>query len=46
MCVLRIVTQGAVHGETKENKGKLWWNHDASVGAATPGEKAHLQTKQ
>jgi len=24
---------------TKENKGKLRWNHDASVGAAVVGEK-------
>ena len=29
-----------------ENKGTLWQNHDASIGAAAVGEKACLRTKQ
>ena len=28
-----------------ENKGKLWLNDDASIGAAAVGRKAHLGTK-
>jgi len=29
-----------------ENKGTyLWWNHDASIGAAVVGKKAHLRMK-
>ena len=30
----------------KENKGKLWKNHDASIGTAVVGEKARLGMKQ
>ena len=28
-----------------ENKVKLWWNHDASIGAAAVGKKEHPRTK-
>ena len=28
-----------------ENKGKLWKNHDASIGAVAVGENAHLAMK-
>jgi len=37
MCVPQIVTYVAVEKRrsTKENKGNLWWNHDASIGADT-----------
>jgi len=41
----QIVTQVVVEKEM-ENKGKLWYNHDTSIGAAAVGEKAHLGTKQ
>ena len=27
----------------KENKGKLWKNHDASIGTVAVGKKAHLE---
>jgi len=30
---------------TKENKGKLWYNHNASSGGAAVGKKAHLEMK-
>ena len=31
---------------TKESKGKLWQNHNESIGAAVFDEKARLGTKQ
>jgi len=31
---------------TKENKRKLWLNHDVSIGAAAVGKKAHLWMKR
>ena len=29
----------------KENKGKLWYNHDASIGAAAVGKKGTSRDK-
>jgi len=40
-----IITYVVVEKEMK-NKGKLYQNHDASIGAAAVGEKACLGTKQ
>ena len=31
---------------TKESKGELWLNHDASIAAAVVGEKAPLRMKR
>ena len=41
ICVLQMVTYTVVEKEwrTKENKCKLWENHDATFGAATVGKK-------
>jgi len=43
-----IITYAVVEKgmETKENKSKLWYNHDARIEAAAVGEKVCLRTKQ
>ena len=42
--VLQIITYVVV--EHKENNGKVWQNHDASIGAAAVDEKTCLGIKQ
>ena len=45
MRIPQIVTYtvGEKKWRTKENKGKLWQNHDPNTGAAVVGEKAQNQ---
>jgi len=42
--VPQIVTY-TVREKGMKYKGGLWYNHDASIGAAAVGEKARLRTK-
>jgi len=37
--------QGRKEWSTKENKDELFWNHDASIGAAAGSKKACFLTK-
>ena len=44
-CVLQIITYAVVEKwRTKENKCKLWENHDATFGAALVGKKKAEQS--
>ena len=41
-----LLSSGESSGEQRRTiKGKLWWNNEASIGAAVVGKKARLGTK-